>query len=290
VKKNGLIAINALKTIGIGLSSREGMITIATAAMSALKSAVSGIGAFLGPLAVPIGIAAAASVAKLGYDFLKGNDIMSESGYGKRTLLAPEGAIRLNDKDTVIAGTNLGLNNPAKPETPQTPNKTDNLAKSETPQSLTINKTYNSFTSETPQTPNKTDNLVKPETPPTLDSLMGNLTIPPISINLPKESTDSEINKSTLPITSPITQPVPINSEINQPIKSASTIQPVNPSINSTKTTQNNQPPALDLSPIVSVMNDVKSAIDYLNNKSWDVYLDSSKVGRGMVKGQTQSA
>jgi hypothetical protein len=37
-------------------------------------------------------------------------------------------------------------------------------------------------------------------------------------------------------------------------------------------------------------MNDVKSAIDYLNNKKWDVYLDSSKVGRGMVKGQTQSA
>jgi hypothetical protein len=33
---------------------------------------------------------------------------MSEGGYGKRTLLAPEGAIKLNDKDTVIAGTDLG--------------------------------------------------------------------------------------------------------------------------------------------------------------------------------------
>ena len=33
---------------------------------------------------------------------------MSEGGYGKRTLLSPEGAIKLNDKDTVIAGTNLG--------------------------------------------------------------------------------------------------------------------------------------------------------------------------------------
>jgi hypothetical protein len=30
-----------------------------------------------------------------------------KKGYGKRTLLAPEGAIALNDKDTVIAGTNL---------------------------------------------------------------------------------------------------------------------------------------------------------------------------------------
>ena len=38
----------------------------------------------------------------------KGDDIMSEGGYGKRTLLSPEGAIKLNDKDTVIAGTNLG--------------------------------------------------------------------------------------------------------------------------------------------------------------------------------------
>jgi hypothetical protein len=42
----------------------------------------------------------------------KGDDIMSEGGYGKRTLLAPEGAIALNDKDTVIAGTKLyGSNN-----------------------------------------------------------------------------------------------------------------------------------------------------------------------------------
>ena len=42
---------------------------------------------------------------------VKGNDIMSpgdgSSGYGKRTLLGPEGAIQLNNKDTVIAGTNL---------------------------------------------------------------------------------------------------------------------------------------------------------------------------------------
>jgi len=40
---------------------------------------------------------------------LKGNDIISP-GYGKRTLLSPEGAIALNNDDTVIAGTNLGRN------------------------------------------------------------------------------------------------------------------------------------------------------------------------------------
>jgi len=42
---------------------------------------------------------------------MKGNDIMSPGegggGYGKRTLLGPEGAIQLNNKDTVIAGTDL---------------------------------------------------------------------------------------------------------------------------------------------------------------------------------------
>ncbi len=38
--------------------------------------------------------------------------MVSEGGYGKRTLLAPEGAIKLNDKDTIIAGTNLGRSNP----------------------------------------------------------------------------------------------------------------------------------------------------------------------------------
>ena len=31
----------------------------------------------------------------------------SGGGYGKRTLMGPEGAIALNNKDTVIAGTNL---------------------------------------------------------------------------------------------------------------------------------------------------------------------------------------
>jgi hypothetical protein len=56
------------------------------------------------------GVAAALFGALVGYlaGAKKGDDIMSEGGYGKRTLLSPEGAIKLNDKDTVIAGTNLG--------------------------------------------------------------------------------------------------------------------------------------------------------------------------------------
>jgi hypothetical protein len=56
------------------------------------------------------GVAAALFGALIGYlaGAKKGDDILSEGGYGKRTLLSPEGAIKLNDKDTVIAGTNLG--------------------------------------------------------------------------------------------------------------------------------------------------------------------------------------
>jgi hypothetical protein len=67
----------------------------------------------------PFGIAAAGAgvgamiglIAKY-----SGDDVMSagkgKPGYGQRTLLAPEGAIALNDKDTVIAGTNLGGGQP----------------------------------------------------------------------------------------------------------------------------------------------------------------------------------
>jgi hypothetical protein len=70
-------------------------------------------------LGIPLGIAAAASAAALGYKFMQGDDVVSQ-GYGKRTLMAPEGAIALNDKDTVIAGTNLGGKNQSA-NTPSSP-------------------------------------------------------------------------------------------------------------------------------------------------------------------------
>jgi hypothetical protein len=68
--------------------------------------------AYTSAAAVPVigwllGGVAAAAAAAIGYKFLQGNDVISQ-GYGKRTLMAPEGAIQLNDKDTVIAGTDLG--------------------------------------------------------------------------------------------------------------------------------------------------------------------------------------
>jgi hypothetical protein len=92
-----------LKRSQLLLTIREAWKSIAGAAMSAFESAakIPYIGWILG------GVAAAGAVA-LGASLMsKGNDVVSP-GYGKRTLMAPEGAIALNDKDTVIAGTDLG--------------------------------------------------------------------------------------------------------------------------------------------------------------------------------------
>jgi hypothetical protein len=77
---------------------------------------LAGYGAYAALAWIPIvgpvlGAVAAAAVIGKGFSALasqKADDMVSEGGYGKRTLLAPEGAIKLNDNDTVIAGTDLG--------------------------------------------------------------------------------------------------------------------------------------------------------------------------------------
>jgi hypothetical protein len=98
--KSALASANLAKQAALNISATEELgvrVGIATAAVLA------------NPLLLIAGLAAAAGVAGLIYGSVKkGDDIMSEGGYGKRTLLAPEGAIKLNDNDTVIAGTNLG--------------------------------------------------------------------------------------------------------------------------------------------------------------------------------------
>jgi hypothetical protein len=76
------------------------------------EAALASVKAISNPVLAGIGLAAAAIVAGATAAYvMKGNDIMSpgegSSGYGKRTLLGPEGAIALNNKDTVIAGTKL---------------------------------------------------------------------------------------------------------------------------------------------------------------------------------------
>jgi hypothetical protein len=100
-------ALNFVKQKGLMITIKDAFKSIASAAMSAYESAakIPGIGWLLGA-------GAAAGVIALGASLMsKGDDVMSPGdgtpGYGKRTLFGPEGAIQLNNKDTVIAGTDL---------------------------------------------------------------------------------------------------------------------------------------------------------------------------------------
>jgi hypothetical protein len=91
------------------------------AAIAAVASAF-----IFGPWWTLAGLAAAGAAIALveSIPSSKGNDVISPgtggAGYGNRTLFGPEGAIQLNDKDTVIAGTNLdgGLTQAASSSTP----------------------------------------------------------------------------------------------------------------------------------------------------------------------------
>jgi hypothetical protein len=95
---------NMLEAKGKKQSLGGAIIAITKGAWSALGP-IPFIGAALAVAAVVGGIASLMSSSK------KGDDVFSPgkggSGYGNRTLMGPEGAISLNNKDTVIAGTNL---------------------------------------------------------------------------------------------------------------------------------------------------------------------------------------
>jgi Tfp pilus assembly protein PilN len=84
--------------LGVGLANAS------TGIMGSLAKVPFGLG-------IPLALGAIAGLAALIYSFTsKGNDVFSPgggSGYGSRTLMGPEGAIQLNNKDSVIAGTDL---------------------------------------------------------------------------------------------------------------------------------------------------------------------------------------
>lgn len=85
--------------LGVGLANAS------TGIMGSLAKVPFGLG-------IPLALGAIAGLAALVYSFTskKGDDVVSEGGYGNRTLLGPEGAIKLNNNDTVIAGTDLFSN------------------------------------------------------------------------------------------------------------------------------------------------------------------------------------
>jgi hypothetical protein len=101
-------------TIG-GWAEALGPFSFLLKGVAGIAILLAGYGAFAAlswiPVVGPIlGAVAAAGVISKGFSALSSQkaDDMVSPGYGKRTLTGPEGAIKLNDKDTVIAGTDLG--------------------------------------------------------------------------------------------------------------------------------------------------------------------------------------
>lgn len=107
-------ASNASKTAGLGIqkagnrSAGKGLLSKAGEFILGMFSA-GAKAPFPLNLVLPFTLGAIAggiAGAMIG-KYMKGDDVMSESGYGNRTLLTPKGSIALNNEDTVIAGTNL---------------------------------------------------------------------------------------------------------------------------------------------------------------------------------------
>jgi hypothetical protein len=64
----------------------------------------------MGPIGFILGLAAAGTIAALGYKYMNDGVISPSSGgggYGDRVMYGPEGAISFNNKDTIVAGTDL---------------------------------------------------------------------------------------------------------------------------------------------------------------------------------------
>ena len=98
-----LLTINALKLKESILSKKSAATDAAGAAANTAKSAAS-----MGPLGwIAAGGAAIGIYALLTGLLDKGDDVISP-GYGKRMIFSPEGAVALNNNDTIVAGTNLG--------------------------------------------------------------------------------------------------------------------------------------------------------------------------------------
>ena len=95
-----LMAVAAIKLFQVAQKSAL-IMSMGKAIMDVISS-----NATIPIIGTALGLAAAGTIAALGAKYMTGNDVVSP-GYGQRTLFGPEGAIALNDKDTVIAGTNL---------------------------------------------------------------------------------------------------------------------------------------------------------------------------------------
>lgn len=120
--KNILAAMNKLKNKMLDYLKKEAL-AIAKNTVAMMKNFFKAMGGAIAKIfssfaqipfgvGIPLAIAAAAGLGALAYSYFnKGDDVLSPGGsgggYGSRVLFGPEGAISLNNKDTVVAGTDL---------------------------------------------------------------------------------------------------------------------------------------------------------------------------------------
>jgi hypothetical protein len=139
-------SVNVQKTIG----NRKGVFDLLRSAGSfVLKMFQAGASApFPANLVLPfvLGAVAGGIAAAMIAKFSKGDDVFS-GGYGKRTLLMPEGAIALNDKDTVIAGTKISKGDDviSGPTAVSDPIDYDKLAAATSNQTVTATMQYDNY-------------------------------------------------------------------------------------------------------------------------------------------------
>ena len=113
--KAAQMGFNAQQQIAVMLGKRQKALTMSEAIASIFKGSFSSVGLtpFVGAaLALAaIGTATAMLYSSSSEAATKGNDVFSPggkgAGFGSRTLMGPEGAISLNNKDDVVAGTDL---------------------------------------------------------------------------------------------------------------------------------------------------------------------------------------
>lgn len=109
--KAAQMAYNALSVISLALTKKQAKEEQKEATFSIFGGAFKSLGAIPVVGAILAGALVAATLASMFSNVGKADDVLSPApgggGYGKRTLLGPEGALQLNDKDTVMAGTDL---------------------------------------------------------------------------------------------------------------------------------------------------------------------------------------
>jgi hypothetical protein len=154
---------------------KQGFVMVKNLGIAIAEAVAKITGASAATLGIAAGIALAAGATAYAFLSSKGDDVMSPgagSGYGSRTLLGPEGAISLNNKDTVIAGTDL-----FKPENKPQPQTPTDLFKPE-----------NKIQPQTPTDLFKPENKIQPQTP---------INTPPVVQQTVVQQSDNNESKKT---------------------------------------------------------------------------------------------